>query len=95
MEPLRIAQQSAAAGDWDTVIKQTNQAKSQWESWSPYFHVVLRHNDTDEVEVSFEEVLSYIQNKESGGEYAAANAVLIAKIKLLYEMEQFRLKNLL
>ena len=56
--------------------------------------MLLRHADTDEVSSSFQEVGEFITCREDG-EYSAANARLIAQIRLLYEAEQLSLKNIL
>ena len=49
---------------------------------------------TQQVHTGFQEVLEFIRCEE-GGEYSAANARLVSQIELLYEMEEFSLKNLL
>lgn len=91
---LTLAEQSAENGDWVKASALTKEAVDQWHAHDRYLYTVLRHSDTDEVHVSFREVLEFI-NCEEGGEYSAANAKLITKIELLYEMEQLSMQNLL
>lgn len=82
-------------GDWDAAIDKTEAALDYWTNHETYLHMVLRHADTDEVLLTFHEVRQLLNTQEAGGEYFAANAKLITRIGLLWEMEQLSLKNLL
>lgn len=93
-ELLTRAEARAEAGDWNAARKLTDQADAIWQDHSLYFHVLLRHSETDDVEVQLQEVQGFLQLEEQG-EYSAANARLLAEIALLYEAEQFSLKNIL
>lgn len=92
---LKQAEFCAADGDWDAAADKTEAALDRWHSHETYLHMVLQHRDTDEVLLSFQEVLKLIAYQEDGGEYSAANARLITQIDLLYEMEQLNWKNLI
>jgi hypothetical protein len=92
---LTQAEVCAADGDWDAAADKTEAALEAWKSRETYLHMVLPHQDTDEILLDFLEVLQLLYHRETGGEYAAANARLTTRIGLLYEMEQFNLKNLL
>ena len=91
---LAQAEALGEAGDWDGAMELTRRAEALWEDHDVYLHVTLRHTDTDNVFLSFQEVKEFIHCQE-GGEYSAANAVLLGQIHLLCEQEQFNLKNLL
>lgn len=91
---LTEAQAKAETGDWPGAASLTDQAFSLWESREPYLHITLFHSDTDEIYVGFREVMEYIGTQEDG-DYAAANAKLIAKLSLLYKMDQLNLENVL
>ena len=91
---LTEAEASANQGDWETAAEKTDAAIGCWHGSEGYLHVVLQHRDTDEILLNFQEVRQLIAHREDGGEYAAANAKLIAQIGLLYEMEQLSWKNL-
>lgn len=91
---LTQAEAKAEGGDWSGADALTREALRLWEGNDLYLYTMLRHADTDLVYTGFKEVGEFIQCQE-GGEYSAANARLIAQIELLYEMEQFTLKNLL
>lgn len=79
---------------WDEAMELTQAAFQLWEDKSLYIHVTLRHSDTDDILLSFREVLEFLQCQE-GGEYSAANAVLLERLHLVQEQEQLTLKNLL
>lgn len=92
---LTQAEACVVEGDWDAASDKTEAALDRWKSRENYLHMVLRHADTDAILLDFQEVRQFIDHQEDGGEYSAANARLITRIGLLYEMEQFNLKNLL
>lgn len=92
---LTQAEERASRGDWDGAAALTEDAYARWNSRETYLHMVMNHQDTDDILLDFQEVLQLIDHREDGGEYAAANARLIARIGLLHEMEQLNLKNLL
>ena len=66
-----------------------------WQSHEAYLHVSLNHSEIDDILLAFNEVQQLLIAPEHGGEYFSANAQLITRIKLLYEMEAFTLKNVL
>ena len=84
----------AETGDWEEAHVLTEQALTQWQSRDSYLHILLRHSDTDQIYTGFQEVLEFLTCQEAG-EYSAANARLMTQISLLYEAEQFTLKNVL
>ena len=92
---LTQAEACAADGDWDAAADKTEAALDRWRERETYLHMVMHHQDTDDILLDFQEVRQLIDHQEAGGEYSAANARLIARIGLLYEMEQLNLKNLL
>ena len=69
------------------------QARDQWLSQNTYLHVTLRHGDTDQIQIGFDEALQLLRTGELG-EYAPATARLMADLKLLTEAEQLTLENL-
>lgn len=91
---LNSAQQSAESGDWVLAAELTDQVQQQWKRTENYLYVVLRHDETDAVATGLQEVRQLLEWEEMA-EYTAANASLVEDIRLLAEMEQFSLKNLL
>ena len=91
---LEEAQALAEAEDWEGGQKLTEKALKQWEKASNYLYIVVRHSDSDEVAAGFREIRQLLEWKEEA-EYTSANARLIEEIRLLADMEQFTLRNLL
>lgn len=91
---LSTAQTLAAQGAWTNASQLTRQVFRDWEERSFYFHILIRHTDTDAVYLAFREVQEYLTLEETD-QYTAANARLIAQLSLLAEMEQLTLKNVL
>lgn len=91
---LNQAEEKVIARDWAAARQLTDQALDFWKDHDFYFHIVLRHGDTDDVEVQFQEVKGFLQS-EDYEDYFAANARLTALIDLLYEGEQFIVENIL
>jgi len=91
---LTRAETLGEGGSWEEALSLTRQAEGLWEEHATFFHIILRHSDTDDITHSFQEVKEFLQCRE-GGEYSAANAVLLGRIYLLYEQERCNLKNLL
>lgn len=92
---LSQAQTCAQSGDWDRAAELTGRAEQTFQDQAFYLHITLRHSDIDTVETAFREVGQLIAHRERLGEYAAANARLIAQVRLLAESEAFTLKNIL
>ncbi|MDD4715794.1 MAG: DUF4363 family protein [Oscillospiraceae bacterium] len=92
---LAQAEELARHGDINGAIEKTEKAQKQWKKNTGYLYAVLRHAETDTVEVLFMQTLEYLKDKDSAGEYMATNQSLIAQIKLLHEMEELNIKNVL
>lgn len=91
---LEQAERRAEESNWTAAEELTELAHRKWDERSTYLHILLRHNETDQVYTSFHETSELIQSRETG-EYSAANARLIAHLELLAEAEQPNLKNVL
>ena len=91
---LEAAENNAEENNWAAAWDLTQTAHQKWDAKSAYLHILLRHNETDNVYTGFREVFEFIQCQESG-EYSAANARLIAELELLSEAEQLTLQNVL
>ncbi|MCI8537843.1 MAG: DUF4363 family protein [Oscillospiraceae bacterium] len=91
---LAQAEDAAETGDWEMAGRLTMEAQDRWEGASRYLYTVLRHADTDQVDIKFQAVLEWIECREDG-EYSSANAELMAQLALIAGMEQPSIKNLL
>lgn len=91
---LSAAEEMAERGAWDQAIAITEQCLADWNSHHAYLHIISRHSDTDEILISFRCVLQSLKLNEMD-EYAAENLELITKLRLLAEIEQPDLLNVL
>ena len=91
---LEQAQAMAQVNQWDQARALTAQAYHDWQDSHFYLHSTMRHADTDAILRTFHSVLQYLALQEMD-QYAAANADLVAQIRLLAEMEQPTLVNVL
>ncbi|WP_243414200.1 DUF4363 family protein [Pseudoflavonifractor phocaeensis] len=90
---LEEARQLVSEERWQEAEQLVKTARDRWRSHDTYLHVTLRHGDTDEIQLGFEETLRLLQTREVG-EYAAASAQLMGRLSLLSEAEQLTLENL-
>ncbi len=80
--------------NWEDASQITKTVFQDWESKAFPLYTLLRHDDLDDILLSFQSVSQYLdqQDKEP---YTANNAQLIAHLQLLAEMEQCTWKNIL
>ena len=90
---LQLAQRSAEEGAWEQAAELTQRAGSRWEAQRGYLYVVLRHSEANEVQSGLREAEQLLR-LEDPGEYAAANARLIAQLQSLAETEHLTVENL-
>ena len=88
------AQLQADENNWAQAQKLTKQVTEHWQKHDFYFHIMLPHDDIDDIHLTFREVQEYLLLQETD-QYNAANAKLIAQLGLLAEMEQLNVKNIL
>lgn len=91
---LESAQLLAEQGDWTQARAITQQVFEDWEGHKFSLHALLRHDDTDQILLSFRAVEQYLLLEEMD-QYAAANVTLITQLELLSEMEQPTVENVL
>lgn len=91
---LYQAQQMARADNWEQARSITKRVYQNWQEHGFALHALLRHQDTDQILMSFRAVEQYLMLEEMD-QYAAANATLIVQLELLAEMEQASVENVL
>lgn len=93
-EQLTAAERSVQKDDWTAAERLTGEAAERWKQREFYLHVTLDHKTTDDIDVGFAETLGFLRQRDRG-EYAAANAQLMERLRLLGEAERPNLENLL
>lgn len=94
-EYLKKAEESVTEDNTEQAVREIDCAMKIWNGHDEYLHMVMHHDDIDEIILAFHEVRQLAAHRENGGEFSAANARLIHRIGFIYETEQFNLKNLL
>lgn len=91
---LEEAEGLALEGDWQGASQLTQQASDRWGESSLPLHILMRHSETDEIQISFHQVLEYLE-QEDKNLYTATNGQLVTQLELLAEMERPSWENVL
>ena len=78
---LEQAEAYLESGDRTRALSLTERAHAEWGDSERLFLAVLDHDAVDQVSLGFCEVAAYLRQEEPGGEYSAANAALILRIR--------------
>lgn len=90
---LEQAEEAVVHDDWDAAVDIVSRTALEWERQEPYFSVVLRYADTDEVSTGFQEIEGFLRWQERA-EFTSANSALIEKVRHLAEVEGLTVGNL-
>ena len=91
---LTAARRLADEGDWAGAEEMTRRMWQDWQKHDAQFHSLLRHSEIDEIHVTVGEVLEALALADPSL-YHPANARLITQLRLLSQMEQLTLQNVL
>ena len=94
MAELEHARELAAAEQWERAETITGDTLRRWRDNSLYLHIVMRHEDTDQILRTFRQVEQFLSERDLD-QYAAANADLIVQMELLSDKEAATLDNVL
>ena len=85
---------AAEAEDWDTVRETLGRVYDAWNARQTYFHIMVEHAELDAAEALFAVSRSFAES-EDGAEFRANTAELLTQLRLLDEMEEISIKNIL
>lgn len=91
---LDAAQQAAERGDWDGAEADLRAVYDAWREAQTYFHVITVHSELDEVEALFSRTFVYAGAGDAG-EFCADAAELVTQLRLLDELQEISVKNIL
>lgn len=94
IDQLEYAQSLTKENKWQEASDVTQAVYDHWNGQSFSLYVLLRHGDIDKISLGFQSVSQYLQ-QEDEEPYTANNAQLITQLRLLAEMEQLSLENIL
>lgn len=93
---LRVEEARAAAGSGDTeaAAARMDELRSMWLSRRTYYHIVLEHDELDNVEELLERSLAALECGDAEGFYEES-AALTVQLRVLAEMQGLSIENVL
>ena len=91
---LEEAEGLALAGDWDAAAAAIRESCADWSARQTYLHIVTSHDAVDGAEAMYHRALAFAESREDS-ELRAELADLRDQLRLLAEMEEFSLRNVL
>lgn len=91
---LDSLQQTAQREDWDAVRGGLSALHESWDAHTAYFHIILQHDELNEVEALFARADSFAFEQDEG-ELRACVAELQSQLRVLSEMQEISIKNIL
>ena len=93
-QQVRQAQTLAEAGNWAGTEAALAESYADWSARQTYLHIILEHDAVDDAEAMYRRCMAFAAARESS-ELRAETADLLDQLRLLSEMEQFDVKNIL
>ncbi|MDE6454565.1 MAG: DUF4363 family protein [Dysosmobacter sp.] len=93
-EQLERADRLAQAGDWDGASAAIREGYAAWSARQAYLHIVTNHGAVDSAEAMYRRALAFAESREDS-ELRAELAELREQLRLLAEMEEFSVRNVL
>lgn len=84
----------AQSEDWTGAARVLSDSYGDWSGRQTYLHIVSQHSAVDEAEAMYRRCLAFAATQELS-EFRAELAGLREQLRLLAEMEQFSLRNIL
>ena len=87
-------QSTAQAEDWDSVRADLAALHQGWDRHATYFHIILQHDELNEVESLLARADSFAFEQDEG-EFRACVAELKSQLLVLSEMQEISIQNIL
>ena len=84
----------ADAGDWLEAETALAKSYTDWSTCQTYLHIVMEHDAVDDAEAMYRRAMAFAAAEEPS-EFRAEIADLSDQLRLLSEMEQCSIKNIL
>lgn len=91
---LEEAEGLARAGNWEEAAAAIREGYADWSRRQTYLHIVTSHDAVDGAEAMYHRCLAFAESREDS-ELLAELADLRDQLRLLAEMEEFSLRNVL
>ena len=93
-EQLRQAELLAQAGEWERAAAALSDSYGDWAARQTYLHIVAEHDAIDGAESMYRRAMAFAATEELS-EFRAEVADLRDQLRLLAEMEEFSIGNVL
>ena len=87
-------QNTAQAEDWDSVRADLAAFHQGWDRHATYFHIILQHDELNEVESLLARADSFALEQDEG-EFRECVAELQSQLRVLSEMQEISIRNIL
>ena len=91
---LLLALFGAALLNWDSVRDDLSALHESWDAHATYFHIILQHDELNEVESLLARADSFAFEQDEG-EFRACVAELKSQLLVLSEMQEISIQNIL
>ena len=82
------------AENWQDAADVLSESYTDWSGGQVYLHIVSEHDAVDDAEAMYRRAMAFAQEQESS-EFRANTAELLTQLRLLDEMEEISIKNIL
>ena len=93
-DQLEEADRLAQAGSWESAAAAIRAGYDDWSARQTYLHIVTSHDAVDGAEAMYHRALAFAESQEDS-ELRAELADLRDQLRLLAEMEEFSVRNVL
>lgn len=93
-DQLAEADRLAQSGRWEEAAAAVRASYADWTKRQTYLHIVTGHDEVDNAEAMYHRALAFAESEEDS-EFRAEAADLRDQLRLLAEMEEFSLRNVL
>ena len=94
LEAVEAATGSAERENWPEARDILREARESWESRKPWLHIVTAHDELEAADALFAEADSFAQERDMA-EFRAAAAQLAVQLRVVSDMQQLTLRNIL
>lgn len=93
-DTLSSIQRSAQEENWENARTQLDTLHESWDARAVYFHIILQHDELNEVEALLARARSFSAGQDET-EFHACLAELRSQFRVLSEMQEISIKNIL
>ena len=91
---VEAATAAAEREDWPEAREALWETREDWESRKPWLHVVTAHDELEAADALFAEADSFAQERDMA-EFRGAAAQLSVQLRVVSDMQQLSLRNIL